>query len=1037
MVGAPFTAAARLALVLALGGACSPAPKGTTTAPPPVAPSASSAPTPLSSASAPREAAPPPDDPVATIAASEGVGIASGPAGHLGAWLALGPFRLTTTVADLAEWRPPIRDSKGIPDPTATVDDHALRPSLGATLPTRVDAFAKSAKDGKGTWNTAPATWTLVSSGEGAIDLERLFGSQGKPAVAYLAGVLRVPKRASLLLLVGSDDGCEVIVDGKSVFLRDASRPQRDDDDLVPLDLDVGDHTVVFKLRQRDGGWALRARLVDRTFRPPHGVRLLLPGATSDVAQTLARAMSWVRIVREPTSSGYAISTLVRYPEGAPLGTPLEAQGGVLEGTTDHVAMHPLGAVPIGPRAVAELRADIGELPAAIDDAKKTLTVRVDVRGRVVEGSLAPRAPVRLAIARARALSARTDLALADDVRATVEHLESRLSQQVARGDLDVKSQLADAAFLDAFVADAEAGADPIAKRTGVMRLAHVARADGQPQPVAVYVPKSLPKSEKKLPLFVGLHGMNGGPMAMLRVFFGGDDDKKSMAELDRGMGPTPPLGAFVIAPHAHGNAMYRQLGEEEVMDAIAWAKARWPQIDPDRVYLTGFSMGGIGAASIPLHHPDVFAAAQPLCGYHSYFIRRDVAGRPKRPWEQLLIEERSNVSWVDNGARLPLWIIHGTRDLPVENSDVLIEAYEKKGFTVKHDHPDLGHDVWGFAYDKLQHVSWFSGFKRAAHPKHVHLRTTRPRWGHDAWVHVDRLSAVDEWATVDARVVDGAHVTVATKGVDALHLDRDPALLKPASVTVTIDGTALTFAPGEPLSAQRDFGTWRAGAPAEPAAAPGSPGDGPRKEGNIAGPIRDVWNEPLQIVYGEGDPAQTQVNLEVARALATIRWGVDVRYPILKDSEVDPEVAPTRSTILVGNARSNRVLRALEPALPIRVNDSDGSIRFDGKTFTGSQLGAAFVVPHPKAKQHYLLVVEGADALGTFRALSLPELLPDFVIWDHRLAAARGQSLLAFGTVLSAGWFDTRWRPGKSFEDPLLKLPSAKSEKDATPYLP
>jgi len=116
-----------------------------------------------------------------------------------------------------------------------------------------------------------------------------------------------------------------------------------------------------------------------------------------------------------------------------------------------------------------------------------------------------------------------------------------------------------------------------------------------------------------------------------------------------------------------------------------------------------------------------------------------------------------------------------------------------------------------------------------------------------------------------------------------------------------------------------------------------------------------------------------------------------------------------------------------------------EGSIVFAGKTFKGAQLGAAFVVPHPKAKQHYLLVVEGVDALGTFRALSLPELLPDFVIWDERLAPARGQTLLSFGAVLAGGFFDTHWKPPASFDDPMLAktLPTAKNEKDATAYLP
>ena len=70
---------------------------------------------------------------------------------------------------------------------------------------------------------------------------------------------------------------------------------------------------------------------------------------------------------------------------------------------------------------------------------------------------------------------------------------------------------------------------------------------------------------------------------------------------------------------------------------------ARCP-IDRDRVTITGPSMGGIGAASVPLRHPDRFAAAAPLCGYHSYFVRRDVSGRPIRPWEHVVAEERSNV---------------------------------------------------------------------------------------------------------------------------------------------------------------------------------------------------------------------------------------------------------------------------------------------------------------------------------------------------------------------------------------------------------
>ncbi|MGZ6082652.1 MAG: carboxylesterase family protein [Polyangiales bacterium] len=941
------------------------------------------------------------EGPVAEVTAAEGIGIAPGPSGHLGAWLALGPFRVDST-ADVSTWRP-----------AQIADDHGLSPKIGSSLDAKVDVRDPKTK----AWSTAPASWTLVSSGEGPIDLDRAMPTGGKAAVGYVGGILRVPRAQRLIFLLGNDDGCELLIDGKRVFSRDSSRPERDDDDLVPIDLSAGDHVVLFKLHQRDAGWAMRVRLVDRSFRPPHGVRLVLPGATLDHARTLAKSMSWVRLVRAPKKDGWSIETLVRFPEGAPMGLPITASGGLLEGTTDLIASHALGTIPIGPRSVGELPALIGP----ISDLEGNYTVRVDVAGRVVDGGFAPRKPVRAAIMRARAFLDGPKSSLPSDVTATIEHQAERLAQFATRGDGDTPDQLADAKVLDAFVADAEAGKDPIGARTGVMRLAHIARADDRAQPIAVYVPKNPDKGKK--PLYVGLHGMNGGPLSMVRVFFGGDDDKKSMWELDRAMaGPTPNVDAFVIAPHAHGNAMYRQLGEEEVMDAIAWARARWPSIDPDRIYITGFSMGGIGAASIPFHHPDVFAAAQPLCGYHSYFVRRDVAGRPKRPWEQFLLEDRSNVFWADNGARLPLWIIHGTHDLPEENSGVLIDAYEKKGFSIKHDHPDLGHDVWGWAYDQMQHVSWFAGRRRTPRPRYIHFKTDRPRFGDDAWVHVDRMSGVAEWAVIDARVEGKNKLVVTTKGVDAMHLDRD---LVEGEVTVAIDGDKLVFS--DEIALHREQGHWVSGA---------AKSSEPRKSGKITGPIRDVWNDPLVVVYGASDPQQTQANLEVANALATIRWGVDVHYPILRDLDVDPDAIPSKATILVGNARSNRIVRALESSLPVKI--AGDNIVFGGKTFSGHQLGAAFVVPHPKNALQYLLVIEGVDALGTFRALSLPELLPDFVVWDEKLAPARGSSLLGFGSVLAAGYFDVNWKAPPNFDDPLAsKLTAPKSEKDATPYLP
>ncbi len=202
--------------------------------------------------------------------------------------------------------------------------------------------------------------------------------------------------------------------------------------------------------------------------------------------------------------------------------------------------------------------------------------------------------------------------------------------------------------------------------------------------------------------------------------------------------------------------------------------------------------MGGIGAASIPLHHPGIFAAAEPLCGYHSYFVRRDIAGHPLRPWERILAEERSNAFWAVNGEHLPLYVVHGTLDLPEENSGVLIKRYEELGYDIVHEHPTLGHNVWQTTYEDLKGARWLLRRTRDPHPSHVRFRTMRLRDGDDAWVHVDELALPDAWGEVDARALGSGVLSVKTSGVAALHVDRDAELgTGHGVVVVRIDGAA------------------------------------------------------------------------------------------------------------------------------------------------------------------------------------------------------------------------------------------------------
>ncbi len=885
------------------------------------------------------------------------VRLALSPDGHFGAWLIAGPF-----------------ERSHVPDAEKAA------PSLGAAL--------------------GDAHWRVAAS-EAAIDLTAVLDFRWGERFAFAGGVLHIEHAGLHYLLLGIDDGVGVFLDGKRVFARDEGRPQRDDDDLVPLDLAEGDHSLVLALHQHMGAWTFRARLLDAELQPPRGAAWVLPGTAPDSAQEIASHMSAVTLDRGPGADGYRPTLAVRFPQGAPAGVRLDVHARLLRSASGEPVFDvDAGDVPAGERGVRELTVALPHVGAdEIEDSDCTL--RVQVAGRTVDLPFRARHDVRAAIAHA-------NRALASGRDESVEFLRDRLAAYVAKGDADLDAQLADARELDDLARAIEEKRDPWAGRTGPMRRAYRSPADGKLTEFALYVPPGF-DPQRTYPLIVALHGMNGRPMEMVMWLFGHDDpardgyweDRHPRRDLEK-------LDAIVVAPDGNYNTMYRDMGEDDVMRVTEWAIAHYP-IDASRVTITGPSMGGIGTAACALHYPDRFAAAEPLCGYHSYLIRADY--KWLRPWERILAEERSNVMWAENGQYIPMYVVHGTKDLPEENSGVLIDRYNELHYSMKDEHPELGHNVWQTTYEDLKGAQWLLGNRRPLHPRQLRFKTPRTRWGDDAWLHVRELTASDAWGEVVARVDHDNAFVVATHGVEALALDRDPELVDDAEpVSVIVDQSKFAFQAGEPLELHRDGLQWRAG-PATYAT--------PHKQGHVTGPLRDVLHEPVLFVWGASDPAQARANEEVAHAWAHVRSGVRIDYPVMSDAEFAARgegLDNERALFLVGNAKSNRLVRELEPSFPIRI-DGDEVVLGEkhiapkvGLPADRSQLGVAFIRPNPRRPDRYVVVVEGVGPLGTWRSLALPDMLPDFAVYDEDVAPARGGILLGAGSLRAVGFFANDW---------------------------
>lgn len=831
----------------------------------------------------------------------------------------------------------------------------------------------------------APRRAVVVKAG-GEIAVAKL--GAGAKARTVLSGTLEVGSEGDYVLVASGDGGAKIEIDGKIVFEEPAPRVYFAAGDSIPVHLATGSHAVKVTVSKSQ---AFGLRVVAPDFRP-------------------SSALSWSTSVAAPTDPSDL--TLELNASFEPGGVALDARVARLrQDDADRDA--PL-EVEIQTRKGAWFSANAGRLPFPKAETKlhlprvpiadaETLTVTVRHGSKTSKSTLTLHPSAHHAVIRARAAAGAPAPAfptalpsgskLDPGSQDSVLHLADVLEDLERTQDADTTFLAETARELEELSAKLEAGQDPYRDRIGPQRRALRSPVDGKLYEFGLYVP---PKPREELPLIVVLHGLHGRPMTMLRYLFGGDDKNKTAIQKDRSWDKSlPSMNAFAIAPSGHADSTYRWLAEDETLRLVEWAKAVYG-VDADKVTLTGASMGGIGAAAIPFHHPGVFAAAAPLCGYHSYFLRADVTKFSKLPYERFQAEERSNVLWAENGHDLPLFIAHGTQDLPEANSGVLIDRYKDLKYRIVHEHPNVGHNVWQPTYENLKGANWLLAHTRSR-PNRLHFRSVRPRYGQSYWLRVLAQERPGEWTEVRAKR-DKDTFTLTTGNVRELFLDRVLAGLPSGAAHVSLDGTTLDYEGAEPLAAHRNGARWEKGPLPEARA----------KRGLRTGPFRDLYHEPLVFVYGTRDPQLSVVNEEVARMLARVKPGVRIDYPVLRDDEAHGKIPPGTSVVLVGPARSNALRARWDAELPSHVEGR--TLTFGSQVFEGAGIGTAYVMPHPEDDNAYVAVVEGVDAIGVRTAMALPELLPDYVVWDQGMAAARGQILLGRGKTRAAGYFDASW---------------------------
>lgn len=538
---------------------------------------------------------------------------------------------------------------------------------------------------------------------------------------------------------------------------------------------------------------------------------------------------------------------------------------------------------------------------------------------------------------------------------------------------------------------------------------AYRSRIDGSVQPYAVLYPSDFGTiPSKKYRLDVELHGRDS---SLTEVKFLKQYSEEMTAPADQ-----EQVRLFIFG---RVNNAYRWAGEIDVLEALEafWnaeqLAGRAGQLDPARVVLRGFSMGGAGSWHLGLHRPDRWCAIAPGAGFSTtkgYVARLDL-----QPWQERCLHIYDAVDYAENAFNVPIVAYSGELDPQKKAADIIEERLKVLQLSGRMTHliaPGLKHTLppdWRKKVDAAlaEHIKR----GRPDHPPRVRFVTYTLRYPRCDWVEILGLDRHYERALVDAEKTDNG-LKATTINVQSLRVGLAPGTAD--VVRVRIDGQELTARPwfdasgaGSIFLRKRDK-KWSSLLPQRLAT---ERNRFPRKVGGLQGPIDDAFMDSFLCVRGTGKPWNESIQKYAEAALERFRkewskyWRGDL--PIKDDVDVTTQDIATKHLILFGDPGSNHLISEVLDGLPLTWEQNRIELgRASGKA---ADHVPVLIHPSPLNTNRYVVLNSGhtfhtPDYQGT-NALLYPRL-GDYAL----LRLTPGDDPLAV-TVVTAGLFDDEWK--------------------------
>lgn len=238
---------------------------------------------------------------------------------------------------------------------------------------------------------------------------------------------------------------------------------------------------------------------------------------------------------------------------------------------------------------------------------------------------------------------------------------------------------------------------------------------------------------------------------------------------------PTYPAGAW-----------FTRRAEELVLATIQDVSRRY-HVDPDRIFLTGMSNGGIGTWLIGMHHASLFAGIVPMAGGLDNVL----------------------MPFLANLRNTPIYMIHGAKDqvMPVELSRSISRELEMLGYPHVYREHQREHPIAGghyFPREELPElVKWMGVQRREPLPTRLTVVRDASHFQAFSWLRIESTDPIAafsddlvnkrderimarEYAKLDAAIVGVNRIEVTAERIQRFSLflnDRLIDVTKPLTV--------------------------------------------------------------------------------------------------------------------------------------------------------------------------------------------------------------------------------------------------------------